>query len=254
MPKSDGPEWLEAEWPCGATARPRAITTTRRGGLSTGPFASLNLGERSGDDIGVVKANRDRLTRALGLASAPAWLRQVHGSDVVRAGEYEHRPKADAAWTDAIGLPCAVLTADCLPVALADVDGHCVAAVHAGWRGLASGVIESAVAALPVAPVRLRAWLGPAIGPDGFVVGDEVRRAFVGQTSEDALAFHRAGSGRFHANLASLARRRLARLGVAIVDGVAESTWSRPSRFFSHRRDGPHTGRMATLVWLESVT
>jgi len=183
-------------------------------------------------------------------------LHQVHGCRVVRTPlerSGQGHPRADAAWTDVRGSVCAVLTADCLPVAIADRAGTCVAIAHAGWRGLAAGVLEATVAALPASPARLQAWLGPAIGPAAFVVGDDVRTAFVECEPSDALAFRSRGDGQWHANLFLLARRRLHRLRLARVTGVPRCTWSEPARFFSHRRDGARTGRMATLAWLAPV-
>ncbi|MDZ7749320.1 MAG: peptidoglycan editing factor PgeF [Halofilum sp. (in: g-proteobacteria)] len=195
-------------------------------------------------------ANRARLAEGLGLPAEPAWLRQVHGTAVVRADAATDLPEADAAWTDAPGVVCAVLTADCLPVVLAADDDSCVAVAHAGWRGLAAGVLEAAVGALPADGARLRAWLGPAIGPRAFEVGDEVRAAFVDPDPAAAAAFVRSSPDRWLADLYTLARRRLRTAGVTRIDGGGRCTLREPQRFFSHRRDGPDTGRMATLAWL----
>lgn len=229
----------------------RAAATTRRGGLSVGPFATCNLGARTRDDPATVAANRARVARALGLPGAPRWLRQVHGTAVVElAAGTTGTPEADAAWTRESGVVCAVLTADCLSVVLGDPDGAAVAVAHAGWRGLAAGVLDATVAALPVPAGRLRAWLGPAIGPQAFEVGPEVRTAFLESDPGAAGAFRRGAGDRWHADLHGLARRRLRALGVTRVDGGGCCTYADRARFFSHRRDGPGTGRMATLAWL----
>lgn len=233
---------LEPDWP--APANVRAFVSTRQGGVSTGCFASLNLGAHVGDDPAAVAENRRRLAAAAGFA-APGWLSQVHGTTVVPAtaagGE-----SADACWTAAAALPCAVLTADCLPVLFAAVDGSCVAAAHAGWRGLAAGVLEATLAALPVPASRLLAWLGPAIGPDAFQVGDELRAAFVAHAPEDREAFTPDGP-RWRADLFVLARARLARAGVRSIHGGGLCTVADAARFFSHRRDGL-SGRFATVI------
>lgn len=231
------------DWP--APANVRALVSTRRGGVSVGAYASLNLGDHVGDAPQAVVENRRRFAEAAGLASAPRWLKQVHGCGVV-TGEAEAGSAADACWTDKPALPCAVLTADCLPVLFTDLEGSCVAAAHAGWRGLAAGVLEATVAALPASPQRLIAWLGPAIGPKAFQVGDEVRAAFVGQAAEDATAFVPDGE-RWLADLFALARGRLGRCGVGAVYGGDVCTVSDAERFFSHRRDGL-SGRFASLI------
>lgn len=246
VPALLGPGW-DARGPL------RAAATTRVGGLSVGPFATCNLGARTQDDPATVAANRARVGRALGLPGAPRWLRQVHGTTVVELHAGRGRtPEADAAWTREAGVVCAVLTADCLPVVLGDVDGAAIAVAHAGWRGLAAGVLEATVAALPVPAPRLRAWLGPAIGPAAFEVGPEVRAAFVDGDAGAAAAFRPGSGDRWHADLWALARRRLRALGVGGIDGGGRCTFAEPARYFSHRRDGPGTGRMATLAWLET--
>ncbi len=225
------------DWP--APPSIRALTTTREGGVSQGPYASLNLAGHVGDDPRAVAENRARLERALRLPASPCWLRQIHSSRVVEAKE---GVEADGSFTYRPGIVCAVLTADCLPVLLCDPGGQ-VAAVHAGWRGLAAGVLEAALAAFP-SPHRVMAWLGPAIGPAAYEVGEEVKGAF----PEDGEAFHPQG-GRWRADLPRIAQRRLKRAGVrAIYESRACTFESR--RFFSYRRDGI-TGRMATLIWIE---
>ena len=221
--------------------------TLRTGGVSTGPYASLNLGDHVGDDPAAVAENRRRVREALALPSEPLWLEQVHGTAVARFGEAV-RPRADASVALAPGQVCAVMVADCLPVLLADRAGTCVAAAHAGWRGLAAGVLEATVAALPVDPAQLVAWLGPAIGPEAFEIGPEVREAFLAVDPEAADAFRPGTGDRWLADAYRLARQRLARAGVTDVHGGGLCTVSDPTRFFSYRRDGV-TGRMAALIW-----
>ena len=177
---------LIPDWP--APANVRALVSTRMGGVSEGAYRSLNLGDHVGDAAAAVAENRRRFSAATGLPQPPSWLNQIHGCDVVRAGANE-RTAADACWTVQRSMPCAILTADCLPVLFAARDGSCVAAAHAGWRGLAAGVLEATVASLPAPADQLMAWLGPAIGPGAFQVGDEVRTAFITMAAEDAAAF-----------------------------------------------------------------
>jgi len=233
------------DWP--APPGVRAAMTLRTGGASGGPYASLNLGDHVGDDPGAVAENRRRLREALSLPTEPLWLEQVHGTDVARFGG-STRPRADAAVALEPGQVCAVMVADCLPVLLADRARTCVAAAHAGWRGLAAGVLEATVAALPVDPARLVAWLGPAIGPEAFEVGPEVRAAFLAVDPAAEVAFWPGTGDRWLADVYTLARQRLARAGVSEVYGGGWCTVSDPGRFFSYRRDGV-TGRMAALVW-----
>lgn len=240
-------DFIVPDWPVPADVR--AAVSLRTGGVSTGHYASLNLGDHVGDDPGHVRTNRERLRVALGLPAEPLWLEQVHGTDVARF-KGEARPRADAAVALAPGQVCAVMVADCLPVLLADRDGTCVGAAHAGWRGLAAGVIERTVEALPVEPSRLVAWLGPAIGPEAFEVGPEVRQAFLADDPQTTTDFRPGQGDRWLADLFALARRRLARLGIRDVSGGGLCTVSDASRFFSYRRDGV-TGRFAALVWRE---
>ena len=241
------PALIRPDWP--APARVRAVSTTRIGGVSRGPYASLNLGARGDDEPARVAENRARLAAAAG-CPPPAWLDQVHGTAVAHpTRENAVEPRADAATADRPGLSCVVLTADCLPLLLCDRGGRRVAAAHAGWRGLAAGVIERAVAAFDGEPGELLAWLGPCIGPDAFEVGPEVRAAFVEADSGAEGCFKPGEGDRCFADLRGLARRRLAAAGVDAVTASAACTYGEPDRFFSHRRDGP-CGRMATLVWL----
>jgi YfiH family protein len=258
------------------------------GGVSVAPYASLNLGDHVGDSVAAVAENRRHLRAEAGLPAEPMWLTQVHGTRVVdldaevdfdAAADLDAAPKlnpparepfgpADAAFTRRRGRVCAILTADCLPLLLVADSGDLVAAVHAGWRGLAGGVIEATVRALRtaptsrvdptsrtapalgVAPERLMAWLGPAIGPKHFEVGAEVREALLKDDLGADGAFVPNARGRFMADLGELVRRRLAALGVRRVYGGDQCTYANPDRYFSHRRDGV-TGRQATLIWLE---
>jgi hypothetical protein len=222
--------------------------STRAGGVSHGPYASLNLAAHVGDDPAAVAENRRRLRAALDLPSEPSWLQQVHGRDVARLPE-PLPDTADAAVAFGCGPVCAVLVADCLPVFLASRDGDRVGLAHAGWRGLAAGVIEATVVALGCDPARLVAWLGPAIGPLAFEVGEDVRSAFTAGDPAAANHFHAGGAGRWLADLPALARRRLRECGVGSVHGGGICTVTDPARFYSYRRDGV-TGRIAALAWL----
>lgn len=227
------------------------MSTFRTGGVSVARHASLNLGDHVGDDPARVADNRRRLLAAARLPGEPRWMRQVHGTrvlDLDRDGVGE----ADACLTRRPGTVCAILTADCLPVLLTSPDGSVVAAAHAGWRGLAAGVLEAAVSALGVQPGELLAWLGPAIGPRHFEVGPEVREAFLAADAAAAGAFVRNEGGRYMADLPALARRRLNAAGLTQIYSVGDCTHADAARFFSHRRDGT-TGRQATLIWLEDA-
>jgi len=237
---------LTPDWP--APSRVRAAQSLRFGGLSRAPFASLNIGAHVGDDLQAVAANRALLREALALPAEPLWLEQVHGAEVIDAGEAGTRT-GDAVVTRRVGAVCVIQTADCLPVLFTDETGSCVAAAHAGWRGLASGVLEATVRALGEPAARLLAWLGPAIGPSAFEVGAEVRERFVAHDRQAAAAFVVNARGRWMADLFLLARQRLEAAGVSRIYGSGLCTYSDATRFFSHRRDRG-TGRMATLIWL----
>ena len=240
------------DWP--APARVKALFTTRAGGVSGGAFGSLNLGAHVGDAAVDVEENRRRL-RAL-LPSTPAWLNQIHGIEVVDAALATRTGQAplaaDASFTTQINVPCAVLVADCLPVLFCTTDGSCVAAAHAGWRGLHRGILEHTVATMNNKPSNILAWLGPAIGPLAFEVGNEVFKAFTADAPQDAYAFKPAanGSSKRLADIYELARLRLQRAGVAEIFGGQFCTVSDADRFFSYRRDGK-TGRMAAVIWRE---
>lgn len=243
--------WIEPQWP--APAGVRVVSTLRSAGVSAAPYESLNLGDHVGDSAVAVAGNRQRLAAAAGLPSEPMWLTQVHGIEVADLDAVmgvKAPGSADAAFTRRRGRVCAILTADCMPVVLAADSGDLVGAVHAGWRGLAGGVIEAAVRALKVPPARLLAWLGPAIGPAHFEVGAEVRETLLKGDLGAAAAFAPNARGRFMADLAQLAHRRLAALGVDRIYGGGHCTFADADSYFSHRRDGV-TGRQATLIWLE---
>lgn len=239
--------WIHPDWP--APANVRTLSTTRLGGCSPAPYDSLNLGGHVGDEPALVAANRALLRAEL--PDEPCWLNQVHGIHVVDAAvKHAAVPEADAAVSRVAGKVCAVMTADCLPVLLCDRDGTVVGAAHAGWRGLVDGVIEATVARMAVPPSEVLAWLGPAIGPQAFEVGDEVRAAFLAvDPTADAAFRPGAQPGKWFADIYLLARQRLARLGIHAVHGGDACTVTDAARFFSYRRDR-RTGRMASMIWL----
>ncbi len=241
-------DWIIPDWPTPPNVR--AVSTTRQGGVSLAPYHSFNLGSHVGDDPISVSANRTRLAASLQLPTMPVWLNQVHGARAVNAAGAER--EADVAYTGQRGIVCGVLTADCLPLLLCDAQGARVAAVHSGWRGLAAGVIEAALDVMGEGK-NLLAWLGPAIGPNAFEVGNEVREVFMAHDARAEQAFQPSGSGHWRADIYQLARQRLAAHGVTQVYGGNECTYSDAERFYSYRRDGK-TGRMATLIWIETDT
>ncbi|HSQ79711.1 MAG TPA: peptidoglycan editing factor PgeF [Casimicrobiaceae bacterium] len=252
-----GLDWIVPRWP--AHPAVRAFVTTRNGGVSEGSCASLDAGGHPlrGDaaHIAAVLENRRRI-RAW-LPSAPHWLEQVHGTRAVRVDATDPAQpaggiQADAAVTRERGVVLAIRAADCLPVLLCDRQGEVIGAAHAGWRGLAAGVLENAVAAMGCPPARVVAWLGPAIGHRAFEVGDEVRDAFAAADPRATTAFEPAAAGKWLADLEALARQRLARAGVGDVHGGGMCTMSDPSRYFSFRRDRT-TARMAALIWLDAT-
>jgi polyphenol oxidase len=246
------PLWFEPDWP--APQGVRALSSLRgepaTGGASQGPYAWLNLGAHVGDDPAAVAENRRLLRSRAGLPAEPSWLVQVHGVTVADLDGVGSQGPADAAITRRPGKVCAILTADCLPIVFTTDTGDGVAAAHAGWRGLAAGVIGATVRAMGVPPERLIAWLGPAIGPAHFEVGAEVREAFLRTDSRAGDAFKATLTGKFMADLAMLARRQLKNLGVSRIHGGGDCTYAHTDRYFSHRRDGV-TGRQATLIWRE---
>jgi YfiH family protein len=246
--KAPHPDWIVPDWP--APAGVHAIVTTRAGGVSPPPYDSMNLGFRSGDTADNVARNRAILRDCL--PGEPAWLSQVHGNVALDAAAVSGSPPADASWTRRAATPCVVMVADCMPVLLCDARGGAVAAAHAGWRGLSGGVIEAAAGGIGSPATALMAWLGPAIGPQRFEVGEDVLDAFV---AHDALARHAfrpcAGRpGKWWCDLYLLARQRLAALGITRVSGGGFCTVG-DARLFSHRRDRGATGRMAAAIWFD---
>lgn len=257
-------ERLQPQWP--APSGIHACCTTRAGGASLGPYASLNLGEHVGDDPATVAANRGVLARTLG--ARPVWLNQVHGTRVVVLNEASPDGlQADGCVSTQRGVACTVMVADCLPVLFTTAQGGVVAAAHAGWRGLAAGVLEATLQELWAQAQVLRplvamnsivsetlAWLGPCIGPQAFEVGAEVREAFVALQPRSASLFRPHGPGKYLADLVGLARARLQAVGVTQIHGndgsPAWCTVGNPARYFSHRRDGGVSGRMAACIWL----
>jgi len=240
-------DWIVPDWP--APAHVRALITTRSGGVSTGPYASFNLGELTEDARDALSENKRRLDALL--PGTPRWLRQVHGDRVVEADTVVSTVQADASFTRTPGTVCAVKIADCMPVLICDRAGEAVAIAHAGWRGLSQGVVENTVRALQIDPTRLCAYLGPAIGPDAFEVGEDVYQAFCDDDPDARSAFRPLRPGKWLADLFALGRQRLARLGITAVSGGGLCTVANGTRFYSHRRDRI-TGRMAALVWMES--
>ena len=238
-------DWIVPDWP--APKSVRSLITTRTGGVSEGAYASMNLATHVGDNASAVAGNRQWLRQYL--PGEPVWLEQVHGTTVVCADETARGAVADGAYARTRGVVCVVQTADCLPVLFCDEAAAVVGVAHAGWRSLAAGVIEAVVRAMQVDPAPLMAFLGPAIGPRAFEVGDEVRSAFLARSPVAAEAFAAKGEGKWQADLYALARQRLAALGVTRVFGGGWCTYSEPERFYSFRRDRD-TGRMASLIWL----
>ena len=237
---------ITPDWP--APVRVRSLQTTRQGGLSLAPYDSLNLGSHVGDNPLAVARNRILLNALL--PSEPVWLEQVHGIQVADADHADCTVHADACVARQRGSVCVVMTADCLPVLLCDKQGTVIGAVHAGWKGLAAGVIESTVQKMGIAPQSLMAWLGPAIGQQAFEVGDEVRDAFIAVQPQATPAFIPGQPGKWFADIYALARLRLNALRITQVYGGTHCTHREHDRFFSYRRDGV-TGRMGTFIWLE---
>lgn len=236
-------------WP--APSGVHAVATTRAGGVSAPPYDTLNLALHVGDEPAAVTENRRRVSAALKLPAQPRWLNQVHGATVSELGRESGVCDADASFTRRPGTVCVVMTADCLPLLICDGAGTQVAAVHAGWRGLAGGIIEETLKSFEGPREELLVWLGPAIGPDAFEVGDEVRETFVTADSSAADAFRANARGHWLADIYALARLRLARHGVTRVYGGEHCTVRESDTFFSYRRDGA-TGRMASMIWIDN--
>jgi polyphenol oxidase len=249
---------ITPEWPTPPGVR--AAFTLRTGGVSLAPYDSLNLGARIGDSAEAVVENRRRGRERLGLPAEPVWLEQVHGVEVVELGAFgaamgrgdsrDRPPTGDASVARGAGQVCAIRVADCMPVLFAARDGSVVGAAHAGWRGLAGGVLEATIGRLGVPATELIAWMGPAIGPKHFEVGEDVRAAFTATDAASASAFVANARGRWQCDLYALARRRLSSLGVSGIYGGGWCTFAEAGQFFSYRRDG-QCGRMAALIWIE---
>lgn len=252
--KRDGLQLLQPDWP--APANVYAWSTSRAQGVSEIPYDGLNLALHVGDQPAAVEQNRQHLAQVLALPGSPLWLNQVHGRRVVNAAEWAHigepgsQPEADAAYSLQAGVVCVVMTADCLPLLVCNRRGDRVAAVHAGWRGLAAGVIERALAALQEPAAELMVWLGPAIGPGAFEVGEEVRQTFVAENAETASAFQQNRPGHYLADIYALARRRLQAFGIEAIYGGGYCTFDDADHFYSYRRDAT-TGRQASLIWFD---
>lgn len=244
--------FIKPNWP--APANVKALQTTRTGGVSQGAYTSLNLGTHVNDDPIAVAKNRQLLSAYL--PTEPVWVNQVHGVEVIDAATSSCLENADASFTTKPNVVCATMTADCLPLLLCDRKGTVVAAAHAGWRGLCDGVIEAAVAKMHVPANEILVWLGPAIGPDAFEVGDEVREQFMAKDSKAALAFRPHGD-KWLCNMYQIARQRLNAMGVTEIYGASVNedfcTYTDEARFFSFRRDNV-TGRMASMIWLEKAS
>ncbi|MEO9654559.1 peptidoglycan editing factor PgeF [Marinomonas sp.] len=238
--------FLMPDWP--APVNVKAYVSTRKGGVSEGEFDSLNLGGHVGDEPDHVVQNRHLFAQAIAMPDSLVWLSQVHGTAVKKLPSSCSDVPSDAAFTDIPQQVCAVLTADCLPVLFCDFAGTKVAVAHAGWRGLCEGVLEQTLAAFEGQEVM--AWLGPAIGPEAFEVGSEVREAFIEKDSEAEQAFTQKDNGKWLGDLYRLAKQRLALAGVTNVYGGEFCTYLEKDRFYSYRRDGK-TGRMASVIWIE---
>lgn len=240
--------FIQPDWP--APASVRALTSTREGGVSLPPYASFNLARHVGDDSEHVNHNCSMLKQQLDLPDEPHWLKQVHGTMLLNLDRKVSNYEADGSFTKLTNKVCAVMTADCLPVLMCSSAGDKVAAIHAGWRGLAAGIIRKGVEAMAVRGSQLLVWLGPAIGPEKFDVGEEVYQAFVGQVTGADNAFEPITAGHWRADLYQLARLQLQALGVNQVFGGDFCTYTDNEHFYSYRRDGV-TGRMASLIWIQ---
>lgn len=239
--------YITPEWP--VPAHVRSAFTLRTGGVSRAPFNALNTAQHVGDDPAAVQENRRRVREVLSVPAEPVWLEQVHGVGVADLDKGLPTGPADAAVTRTPGRVCVIQVADCMPVLFASQSGDVVGAAHAGWRGLAHGVLESTVRAMNVAPSQVVAWLGPAIGPAHFEVGDEVRAAFMDRDAQASEAFTINARGRWQCDLYMLARQRLRALGVQHISGGGWCTYADADRFFSFRRERT-CGRMAALIWI----
>jgi len=240
--------WLQADWP--APDFIKAGTTLRQGGVSSGAYTSFNLATHVGDELAAVERNRAILDQSLNIPNAPQWLEQVHSTEAVLLPNEEAIPKADASYTSKENIVCTVMTADCLPLLITNIQGSCVAAIHAGWRGLCDGIIEATIKKLPAEPESLLVWLGPAIGADVYEVGEEVYDAFTNAEVAAKQAFTSVSEGHWLFDIYQLAKLRLNKMGVNHIYGGDRCTLSEEEHFFSYRRDDV-TGRMASMIWIE---
>ena len=236
--------WLKADWP--APDFIKAGTTLRQGGVSVKPYDSFNLATHVGDELSAVQQNRAMLQ----VPNEPQWLEQIHSTRAVLLPSEDIIPQADSVYTSQKKIVCAVMTADCLPLLITDKQGSCVAAIHAGWRGLCDGIIEATIKKLPVEPESLLVWLGPAIGPDVYEVGQEVYDAFINVEAKAKESFTDVSDGHWLFDIYQLATLRLNKMGVSHIYGGEHCTLSEEKDFFSYRRDGV-TGRMASLIWID---
>lgn len=241
--------FIQPEWPVPKNVR--ALQTTRAGGFSQAPFDRFNLAMHVGDNALTVAKNRQLLNPFL--PSEPVWMNQVHGITVLDAAKSNCLENADASFARQKNVVCVAMTADCLPLLLCDKQGTVVAAAHAGWRGLCDGVIEATIQKMAVSAADILVWLGPAIGPESFEVGDDVRQAFLAQDPNASLAFKNIGNEKWLSDLYLLAKQRLHAIGVTQIYGASINenfcTFKQQNQFFSFRRDQT-TGRMASLIWL----
>jgi polyphenol oxidase len=244
--------YLKPNWP--APANIRAYTTLRHGGYSQGPYTSFNLADHVGDNPQAVRQNREKMKSDLQLPKEPVWLTQTHSTKVLclDGSDVKQKQEADASYTSKPREICAVLTADCVPILIAAKDGSLVAAIHAGWKGLAAGIIEATLEKIATDGTKLLAWLGPAIGPINFLVKNDVRQAFLEKEAAAELAFHKINNEQWRADAYLLAKQRLARYNVTEVYGGEFCTYRDEEKFFSYRRDQEITGRMATLIWIKN--
>ncbi len=240
--------FIRPQWP--APNNISAFSTSRQGGVSPAPYDSLNLGINAKDRANNIQENRDILGKNLNLPSEPIWLNQIHSNIAIPASEHARYQEADASYTGQNNTICVVLTADCLPILLCNRQGTYVAAIHAGWRGLQKQIIESTLHTLPYDPNDLMVWLGPAIGPKYFEVGDEVRDLFITMDRDLINAFTLSKNNRWLCDIYAIARLQLKKLHITHIYGGDYCTYSDPSKFYSYRRDGAETGRMASLIWI----
>lgn len=236
------PDWPAPHWI-------KAYTTTRRGGFSHAPYNSFNIAMHVGDNLDDVSKNRQLLQNTLHFKRPITWLEQIHGNKAISADHSTNSVKADAIFSKKEQTVCAVQTADCLPLLVCSFNSYCVAAIHAGWKGLSNNIIENTIEALALPAKDILVWLGPAIGPQAFIVGKQVFRSFIDKDPATETAFQFIGNNQWQANLYKLAQLRLHKLGITSIFGGQYCTFSDNTRFFSFRRN-QITGRMLSLIWI----